>query len=730
MQSTPNTCPLENRISVFSSLGLLFLIVGSIGRAIRFWGTSGEYIFGAGRFPLILGAIFLATGILLRLYQQGKVKLSLDYAILALGLLILAFSDWFGRPYSFFPLHTLRLELLISFIAGFILFRRSIAMPYLVAAGICFLIYTFWTTLSDRLLISDDHATFLFRLKLLKENFPNIPFWHPLWNGGFDARDFFATGALNVFFISLPFIAFLSEPKVYNLIVTWILFVVLPLSTFLGSRIIGLKIPAASTAALLALTSSTLWYKWALIFGTMGFTVSASLLPLVLAYGFRFFRFERDFTFSDLIISLVLVTLMILWSPAGLTLIPFACFGLYYLRSVMKSHKRLILIALVLVINIPWMMMMFKVSKIGAFLDKSKHGAMSYEDEIKPGQKVPEPSLSKKLFVFSKRSVLKLQETLISFNPLLLFLGLPALIASTLPNKKNLQFFCGWLFLLGLAGPIVKPQLELDRMLVVLGILLSIPVADLIVRIIETRDLSFTRRLTVQVILAFLLVSPFSASALIGNKTLQKYYTANQDFWRMNELVKEHSHSGRLLFSGCILHELSGGHLAPITLFTGIPLVASTHVHNIWTYTQIIPKNFLESGEPGIERYFDLMNATVIIAHEPFWRDYFTLRPEKYGLVAQVEKFKLFKRIGYESNYFLNGKGEILKQTNNSVTLRPGTDSVVLKFNYFPFLESSACELSSANVVNELYFVKLDKCPVGKEVVIKSVSPVGRFFAG
>jgi hypothetical protein len=144
---------------------------------------------------------------------RGILKRStlIDERIWALGLLAIFVSDWMNRPWGLFGGPSIRGEILIAFAVMFWSIRTDpergsyswIAPGINNAAGVV-LLPGLQTAHSFS---PDDHAMFIFRLKLLRENFPSIPFWSPLWNAGFDARDFFATGALNVFLLAAPLVS-------------------------------------------------------------------------------------------------------------------------------------------------------------------------------------------------------------------------------------------------------------------------------------------------------------------------------------------------------------------------------------------------------------------------------------------------------------------------------------------------------------------------------------------
>ena len=137
----------------------------------------------------------------------------------------------------------------------------------------------------------------------------------------------------------------------------------------------------------------------------------------------------------------------------------------------------------------------------------------------------------------------------------------------------------------------------------------------------------------------------------------------------------------------------------------------------------------MEQGDPGIERFFDLMNVTVVMAHEPQWRKYLSERPQRYALKEHQKDFMIFERLGYTPSYVLEGEARDLTQSSNSVTLTPLSQRVVLKFKYFPFLTASGCKVSPVQVAPELQFVELSGCRIGESTRVESVSPLKRLVS-
>jgi hypothetical protein len=588
---------------------------------------------------------------------------------------------------------------------------------------------------------------FIFRFQLLRENFPVIPFWSPSWNGGIDARDFFATGSLNTFLLAAPFFYLFGVEQSYNVVVALLLFVLVPAASYLAGRLLHNGQKASCIAATLSMCSSLLWYRWALKYGTMGFLVSTALLPLTVALCIRFISVPV-LKIREMVLFISSTTLMVLWSLSTIALLPMAIVAIPYARTIMRSKRHVATIAILLALNLPWMAMMWKVSNLSRFVTSEK------QVEVAPRTAVDEtvsreadaatnsstlnpdnvPSSSGATFrhragkLDPKRSLRLWQDSATSINPLMIILAIPALCA--LPRMVRASFFLtvAWLFSLGTFGVSLKPQLELDRMLVMGTALLALPIGSLIASMIEASANALWRRVCVATILAFLLTSPFSAAAVLFNRSTERYYFATPAIKELSDLLQTHTNGGRALFTGCVLHQLSNGHLAPLALWSNTPLIASSYAHNVWRYTQPIPPSFIARKDDGIRDYLDTMNVTTVLAHEPLWLKYFRSRPSEYEEIARVGAFVLFKRLAILPSYTMEGNISDLTHTSNSVSFVTNSEDVVLKFNYFPFLTSSHCAVSRVEIAPEIQFVRLSQCPIGERVTLSSVSPVKRFF--
>jgi hypothetical protein len=304
------------------SLAALLTLLGLSGGSWYLWSATPPALIPSGKY-IVAVALALVAGGLLTLRRRPTLMDFANPKVWTLGLVAIFISSWLCRPYSFFQGPDFRREILIAvFAAGTFSFlswkRLLIALPIITSIAS---IWDFLNESGGSVLFVDDHAMFIFRLKLLKENFPSIPFWSPLWNAGFDARDFFATGALNAFILASPLVYLFPIESVYNIIIASILFLVVPTTSYLAARVLNAERVVASVAAVIAMSSSLFWYRWGLKYGTVGFVVSTSMMPLCIALYLRFISSNTP-QWRHVALLIGSSTLMLLWSPSGIALNP------------------------------------------------------------------------------------------------------------------------------------------------------------------------------------------------------------------------------------------------------------------------------------------------------------------------------------------------------------------------------------------------------------------------
>lgn len=731
------------------SAACIGLLYGVFHGALRWWSGDGAILIPSGTLLAIFsGAV--ALGVLFGVHRAkpGPIDLAalIDPMVLAIAIPFVLLSDWLTVSYSLFQGPSIRGEIfagaLLSF--GSIAIFRSVWPLVLGWAAIAPLVLlgTFLGGADGRLLFSDDHAAMMYRLAVLTENFPRIPTYNVMWNAGLDARDFFATGVLNFYLLIRPFVDPSTLLSRYTPLVGVILFAMLPLSTYAAARLLAFSCRAAAVSSLLSVASTLVWYRWGLKYGAMGFVTSVALLPLTVAIVLRLLDESKEPSRRLCAGAVLTVTLVLLWSMNGVVLLPLILLAALQANRLLRKRQVAIAALLLLALNLPWMALFLQVSQVTRFLVLSAPG---YEEQAAEadhraaaeGDEKAEPVKAPLLdanairgghgsftFASMQRSV---RTAGTSVNPLLLFFGLPGLLLLR-PGamRRGLVLLCGWLALLGVVIAPLKPQLELDRMLVIMFVVLTLPAGRAIELLLDRVSLgsSLSSRLLGALTASMLLVGTGAAGAAARNRSLEGFFFASGEVDGLAGAIASYGGEGRTLFTGFVLHELSGGHLAPLAHMVKRPLIASSPVHNKWWYTDVVPEEFRKRGDEGITRYFDLMNVTAVIAHEPLWRKYLEDHPGAYALRWKGRKFRLYERLHPSGGYFLEGAGEIRAQTTGGVTVVPASESVVLKFNYLPFLEADGCaKLEPFTEGESVSLIKLSGCTPGRAVTIRSVSP-------
>jgi len=320
-----------------------------------------------------------------------------------------------------------------------------------------------------------------------------------------------------------------------------------------------------------------------------------------------------------------------------------------------------------------------------------------------------------------------LRENAVSANPLILFFALPGLFL--IPEKQLRRVFGStgaWFLIAGGILYTVKPQLEFDRMLVILLLVFCVPAGKALERIFQHSAEFLLRRLAAALVAGFIFALPFTVSGIFQNRSVEQYYFGSQLLQELPKALKEFGGDGRILFSGFVLQDISGGHAAPLAAWSEKPLITSAFYHTQWWYTDVIPESFRNAGADGTRDFLNLYNVTAIAAHEPFWKHYFRSQPSEYNEVWHYENFVIFQRLNYESNYFVSGQGHVLSQSSHQVRMKLSSDTAIIKFNYYPFVKVEGCKVTPIEPSVGVRFTKLENCPTNVELTMESTSPWGR----
>ena len=714
-QSAPNELGIKILLGMLWVIGTTWLFRGEL----KLWDSGGALLF-----PFIYWKrlVAIATGVILAKVILTKRAPRCSYSFLGLiGILVIFCSDWLYSPYALFRAPSIRGEVILCCLIMWAIILAGIAKGFIKALGICSCLGLFATILTathGNLIFSDDHPVFLQRLVLLKENFPWIPFYNPRWNLGIDQRDFFATGALGVFLVLSPILYLVDISQNYTSIVALLLFCVIPLGTAYATYRLTRSWTATAIAIVLLLGNSLVWYRWALKYGTIGFLFSSSLIPLAISLLDNYLDREKAYSIGQGALLTAILTLMLLWSPTGLALIPIGALGLLSLPLILRDRPRRWTLCAIMAINLAWISIFLSVSRVSNYVStetSSKRKIVAHRvDAETSATEIP-------LLAHTAGVSLKvLRDWANSEHPLILMMCIPALL--TLARRQRI--FSGtvaiWCLGLGTIGSLYLPHLELDRMLLIAG-LVSIPaIARLLEQIVENAQRGrMVQQFSGAIVSGILLATPFCISSVLLNRSVEHYEVARPVVSQLSEAIRLFGGDGRTTFAGFILHELNGGHIAPLTLWSGKQINASSHVHDKWTYTSVFPERFASRGKEGIREYLDLTNSTSVVAHETKWIQFFRSQPQEYEERWRHEHFALFGRKNVTSSYFHEGEGKISKVTSNAVIVIPETQEATLRYQYFPFLQADTCSIK-AHEVSGINFIRLTGCTPGKDVTINA----------
>jgi hypothetical protein len=637
-------------------------------------------------------------------------------AYASIPLAILLFSDSRNASYSFlfdmwrtgFLVAGCALAMLVSLWPR-TLGLLALSVPVVGAIGIAL-------ETKGAMLFSDDHPAFMYRIMQLKEEFPLIPFYNPLWNAGVDAREFFPSGSLGLFFLFAPLWYLAEIEAVFTPLVITLLFLVTPVVMWRSAWRLGLEPSAQALSVLIGTLPNLLWYRFALSYGTLGFVVSSIFLVLAVAASARVLVEDSRSTWAYLVEWCVALSLCVFWPLMSVALLPLVIFGVIRFPHIFAHNRRVLVASGALALfHIPWMTLFLTASKVTSFVSNPTKGA---------GRVLATDVI-----------VTRLREIAHGLNPLILAGATPAIPQFVRLRGGGLVVVSAiWTTLLGLVGPFFAPHLELERFLLpssmLWALVSAVGFAQLLpcVRPVQ-RTISYPLQVLVGVLVCTVIAyAPVLIYRIAANQSKERYLFASPLVGDIRDAIIQYAGAGRTLFAGFILHELNGGHVAPLAAMTQRPLIASRYQHDRWTYEDVIPEEYRARGEAGVLEFLDLHNVSLVITHERNWSRWFSARTAQFEQVAQYQRFRFFKRRSASPGYFLEGSGEVLAQTGSVVSLRVDSPSAVVKFNYLPWLEASGCEVSPEAISPPVVFVRLSQCRPGEVITLRAVDPFRRLF--
>lgn len=707
-------------VAQINSFGIALLIVGICLGGIEVVRLYDFVFFPSTTFIIATSITTLLVGLLARvLLGRKNIKCYSVHGSVAVLLLVLL-STVPGLKFGFAQARPYWLDLLYALPIAVIIVawvKPKTSLILLLLTIIATTVLAFCIASGGNLLFSDDHPCFLYRLQQLKNNFPHIPFYNPFWNAGVEAREFFPSGVLNLYLLFWPIIELFSLQESYSYIVVSIPCFLLPLSIFFAAKLLKFSLEEALASSILSLAPSLLWFRWLFVYGTLGFSVSLCLMPIAFALIIRVWQGMPNSSWGILVTCVAIQSLCYLWSPSIIALLPIICLQLLILPKFVKTSKGTIFYLLLICCNLPWLIIFIDSSKVFSFLESNA--------EITSNAIL---NTSFNLVGKVTKSFRLLREHFHAANPVIVLLTLPGLIL--LRQRKHALIFSillAWLLALAFLGPIIIKRLELERMYLTLIIFCCLLAGTAVAHLLGAARKGLNHRFLALIVITPLCALPLWSWRIYGNHSIERFRLAEPIVFTLSSAIDQYSRGGRVLFAGFVLHELSHGHFAPLAHFTKAQLIASNYQHSTWTYTDVIPKSFRDRGQLGVIEFLDLMNVSAVVTHDRFWRNWFKDRPQLFKRVWKSERFSIFERLDYNSEYFLSGQGEIIDQKEGVVSLRLNQPNAIIKFSFHRNLRSS-CSILPAEVAPGVTLIELRACPLGEKIEIRSISPIWRLF--
>ncbi len=636
-------------------------------------------------------------------------------------LLLLVASDRFERLHNYYSgLAALPLALLLGLLVlGCRWLTRGLAdnsvggsrensyLPLLILLLFQLVFSCSFLTFADgRLIFSDDHSSFLYRLAVLREHFPTLGLYNAEWNAGYPMTEFPAVGIVGIYFLVWPILALLGDfssvdgSYAYTLIIPYLYIFIVPWSVFAAARVLSVDRQASAFAGILAFGPTLLFFEWMLKFGTIGFAFSAGLFPLLFALCYRLAVSEEIPNRFHICAGALIAFLALTWPMTAIALVPLVIQSLCAPKTLL-SPSRLRSIGLFIVLFLALFgPLLYNLASSSRALSIVSTSGTSSSGILQTDSHSSADELGPRKNEQGLRDIVKtLIKPFLRFNPLLLAFLLPGLMHG---RQQRLRYALVstilFLVLLGVYGDNFKAQLEFKRLFVHLGFLITIPCSVGILESLRlllarsSREQSRPRSLLgltlVALTLGAIILSPVPIAKAYLNRGDDNFIFASPAVSELASAIRQCKGEGRVIIPHFVLHELGatqvgshdGGHVAPLALFTQKALYAFHFYHVLWQGLDAIPESYRDRGWEGVEEFIELINATCVVTFDPVWRRHFG-RVSRYEVIYKTRQFRVFQRTGDEPGYFLKGSGKI-KIKNQELFVTPAASDVVLKFRY------------------------------------------------
>ncbi len=644
----------------FQTLGVVIILYGFIGGGL-FFPVFNLNLTSTFRETFPLGALIFLLGLAISkkiVFHQGVVLFSPL-------ILILSNHQFSGK--TFFA-HYFYIAELVLFISLLMICKPDLkkVTPVVLVIGLIGISYNFFFLLKDTIIFSDDLPSFLYRAIILREANPIFPSWDPFWNGGTLTTGIYASAALTL----LPFSSFIDTFLSFNTIV-WFIVVVLPIGvSVVALRLLGVS--SVSFGIILTLASSTIYYRWALKYGTLGYVLSSHATLLALLVLTKIISSENSAKYKAIFNALVFVAAF--WPLNLLNLLIPLMFGILNRKIIFKD-----LTILSTILLIPFGLTFFGLSHSEKFLTW-------LSSPIDSGL----PTVPQSLKELTR-------ETLLNFNPVITFIGIFSLIKSNISLQVSALNYFLVTFLLGF----YFPKLELVRVSGHFAMFLGIIVAAKYTKFIER-----LRGVPNYFLISLVTVGIIQSAGIFSNQSFEKFALLEKPYKRFIDWAKNQSHC-KFMFLGHILHNFSGGHIYPLPFFTGKEFWSAYPFHSSWRPREIVPES-AKTSKLVLAQFLDFLEVKYVITDRRFWKRKLS---RKFKRVYQFDNFSVYLIKPLNKRKYEPSLNSIRFQLDSNTT------NLLIPYIYSKILKVKGCDGLSFKNLWGYNFIVLKNCQAGEVII-------------
>jgi hypothetical protein len=584
--------------------------------------------------------------------------------------------DWWvptqGQRYP-----TLAVWAVFTFVLSFLVaWRPRIVrwlIPLILAAGMGICLAKLLHFTNGDALYRDDHPSFIFRIWLVLQTFPQMRNYIPMWNGGVLDIAWLSSGTHGIAVPWWPVFSSFPVHEVYTPVIGLTFAVLVPLMAVLSARILSIPWSYAAIAGCLSLGVSQHFFLWLLNYGTIGASLAMSFVVPVSALLLRSIWLRKSGWCVGLFLVLS-ITFLFNWQPGTIilaTMIPGAL--LCWKRL---SVRKIIFLAVCGIITL----LLFLPTVLTLLFGESmtKFALAGNEDSAR--------QVSVWTFEMLHNGWKHLCAHMVEMHPMLLVFGLVGLFGAAprgvrlfyLPMCLILALLTGW-------GPGIMPNLQLSRMGIPLAFALVIPATATVYRLLRNECLS--RSMMRASVLVLLAAGVWSTARIYGNEAKFRVNTIDSASTLIDWIKTAEPQSGRVMFAGSTVHGMGGGHVAYLPVLTGREMCAVDYYHfppEMVPY-EYPPAPFYEN-ETVIKQFMEWHDVAHVLTHREPWKIFLAQHPETYELLHDEGGIVMY-RVKREVSRWMEGSGGITAIPNQlDVTVNDPSSTAVIKYNWVPGL--------------------------------------------